>query len=482
MQSFDDIYLLDLHGNSKKKEKALDGGKDENVFDIQQGVAIGLFVKRSKQQEKPAQIYHADLYGTRESKYAGLAENDLNTTKWKTLRPQAPFYLFVPQDETVRAEYEQGWKITEAMPVNVLGFQSHRDSFAINFEQEKLHRRIAEMRHTELSDAEFANRYDLKDSGGWKLGAARKQLREDSHWKEKIIHCAYRPFDTRWAYFSEVAMDRPRRELKDNVAGKTNLCLNSVRQTKSPTWQHAVVTNVPAPAVFVEIKDGSNVFPLYLYPTAKVSLFDDDSLSTTPGGRRPNLAPEFIADFSARLQLSFVPDGCGDLRQTFGPEDIFHYAYAVFHSPAYRSRYAQFLKIDFPRLPLTSDVALFRSLSAMGQELVALHLMEQLPARQTRYPMAGDNTVENVRYTEPADGVPGRVWINKTQYFDNVPPEVWGYHIGGYRVCQKWLKDRKGRQLSYDDLTHYQGIVAALAHTIQLQAAIDEAIGEWPIQ
>ncbi len=478
MQSFDDIYLLDLHGNSKKKEKAPDGGKDENVFDIQQGVAIGLFVKRGKVQNKPAQVYRADLYGTRESKYAGLAENDVSTTHWQTLKPQAPFYLFMPQDETVRAEYEQGWKITDIIPVNVLGFQSHRDDFAIDFEQAQLHQRIAAMRHTELDDDEFAQRYDLKDNRDWKLNLARRQVREDAHWQENLIPCAYRPFDTRWAYFSEAAMDYPRRELKENVAGKENLCLNVVRQTKTEHWQHAVMTDKPAPAVFVEIKDGSTAFPLYLYSSAKTDLFDDSAA----GGRRPNFAPEFIADFSARLQLDFVPDGCGDMKKTFGPEDVFHYAYAVFHSPTYRSRYTEFLKIDFPRLPLTRDVALFRSLCALGKELVALHLMEQLPQLETRYPVAGDNTVDAVRYTEPASGVPGRVWINPAQYFDNVSPEVWGYHIGGYQVCQKWLKDRKGRQLSYDDLTHYRGIVAALARTIELQAAIDEAIGEWPLQ
>ncbi|MHB8562965.1 MAG: type ISP restriction/modification enzyme [Acidiferrobacteraceae bacterium] len=472
MQSFNDIYLLDLHGNSKKKEKAPDGSKDENVFDIQQGVAIGIFVKRGKTQNKPAQVYHADLYGTRERKYAMLGDNDILSSPWKQLQPRVPFYLFVPQDETVRAEYEQGWKITDIIPVNVLGFQSHRDDFAIDFEEEHLYQRIAAMRHTDLDDAEFAQRYDLKDNRDWKLNLARRKIREDAHWEGNIIPCAYRPFDTRWAYFSEVAMDYPRRELKENVADKENLCLNVVRQTKSEHWQHAVMTDKPAPAVFVEIKDGSTVFPLYLYTSAKTDLFDDNAA----GVRRPNLAPEFIKEFATHLHLDFVPDGCGDLRKTFGPEDVFHYAYAVFYSPAYRSRYAEFLKIDFPHLPLTSDVALFRALCPLGKELVALHLMQQLPELTTRYPEAGDNQVEAVHYAEPADDVPGRVWINQQQYFDNVAPEVWGYHIGGYQVCQKWLKDRKGRQLSYDDLTHYQGIVAALARTIELQADIDEAV------
>jgi len=476
MQSFDDIYLLDLHGNSKKKERAPDGGRDENVFDIQQGVAVGLFVKRGKMQDKPAQVYHADLYGTRESKYAGLAENDVSTTSWQALKPQAPFYLFMPQDETVRAEYGQGWKITEAMPVNVLGFQTHRDDFAIDFEQARLHQRIAAMRHTELDDAEFVQRYDLKDAGGWKVSRARQQLREDVCWKEKLIQCAYRPFDTRWSYFSEVAMDRPRRELKENVAGRKNWVLNLPKIVKVD-WRHSYITDCPPTAIVMDI-NGSYGFPLYLYQTAEADLFNNSAAD----GRSPNLAPEFIADFAARLQLNFVQDGYGDLKKTFGPEDVFHYAYAVFHSPSYRSRYAEFLKIDFPRLPLTHDLELFRNLCTLGKELVALHLMEKIPKLETRYPEAGDNTVDVVRYSEPANNAPGRAWINQQQYFDNVPPEVWGYHIGGYQVCQKWLKDRKGRQLSYDDLTHYRGVVAVLARTIELQSAIDDSIGEWPLK
>jgi len=171
---------------------------------------------------------------------------------------------------------------------------------------------------------------------------------------------------------------------------------------------------------------------------------------------------------------------------TFGPEDIFGYMYAVFHSPTYRTRYAEFLKIDFPRLPLTSSRPLFRALSKLGGELVPLHLMDKHAPIRTKYPEEGDNRVEKVRYTEPGQGAPtGRVWINNGQYFENVPPEIWQFHIGGYQVCQKWLKDRKGRVLTYDDLTHYQHIVSALGQTIPLMAEIDQIIndhGGWPIQ
>lgn len=184
--------------------------------------------------------------------------------------------------------------------------------------------------------------------------------------------------------------------------------------------------------------------------------------------------------------MDFVHDGKGDRVKTFGPEDVFSYMYAVFHSPTYRERYSEFLKIDFPRLPLTSNPDLFRSLCKLGDELVPLHLMEQTATNITSYPIAGDSLVEKVRYTAPGEGSSeGRVWINNTQYFEGVPQSVWEFHIGGYQVCDKWLKDRKGRNLTYADLTHYQNTVSALSETIRLMAAIDDVIeksGGFPIK
>lgn len=224
--------------------------------------------------------------------------------------------------------------------------------------------------------------------------------------------------------------------------------------------------------VSLQTKERTYLFPLYLYPAEGEMQFDG-------GKRRPNLNPEFIKAVSEKLGLEFIADGKGDLEQTFGPEDIFTYTYAVFHSPTYRTRYAELLKIDFPRLPLTSDKVLFKSLAAKGSALVSLHLMES-PALNnfiTKYPVAGSNGVEKVTY----EVISQRVYINKTQYFENVTKEVWEFHIGGYQVCQKWLKDRKGRTLTYDELTHYQRVVVALKETIRIMAEIDEAIPGWPI-
>jgi predicted helicase len=184
--------------------------------------------------------------------------------------------------------------------------------------------------------------------------------------------------------------------------------------------------------------------------------------------------------------MQFIPDGKGDLHTTFGPEDIFHYMYAVFHSPAYRERYAEFLKIDFPRLPLTSNVDLFRALCELGERLVGLHLMEKYGRAAPNFPEKGNDTVEKVEYTQSADRPEtGRVYINKAQYFEGVGPGVWEFHVGGYQVCQKWLKDRRGRVLTNSDIRHYQRIVAALAETITLMEQVDAAIDEcggWPVE
>jgi predicted helicase len=501
MKSFDEIYVLNLHGNSKKKERSPDGTKDENVFDIQQGVAIGIFVKQQSKTaiSRAATVHHAHLWGLREmyekvgqvqrligGKYHWLAENDITTTQWETINPEKPFYLFEPQDVDLQAEYEQGWKATEMMPVNVLGFQSHRDHFAIDFDKDKLLARIGEMRDKYLSDQEYTEKYSITNNRDWQLAKARQMLRADAGWQKRIISCLYRPFDLRSCYFSEVAMDYPRSELRQHML-LPNISLNVTRQTKADEWRHALVANTPTPAIYTEIKDGSNAFPLYLYPDPdKKGLFDTNILSNAPGGRRPNLAPAFITSISNKLNMTFIPDGKGDLQQTFGPEDIFNYMYSVFHSPTYRERYVEFLKIDFPRLPLTSNTDLFRELCKLGDRLVGLHLMETSGQITTSYPETGNNVVEKVEYIQPADEPErGRVWINKTQYFAGVPPQVWNFHVGGYQVCQKWLKDRKWRALSYDDTLHYQKIIAALAETIYLMDEIDETIemgGGWPIE
>jgi predicted helicase len=483
MNTFDELYILDLHGNSNKRERSPDGSPDQNVFDIMEGVSIGIFVKKQIEQEESTKVFHQHLYGLREihtenengekeitdGKYHWLSQNDISTTNWIELNPSSPYYLFIPQDKTLKDEYERGWKITEMMPTNVLGFQTHRDHFAIDFDERELKKRIQDLRETRLSDDEIRKLYTIKDNRDWKLERARRDLRANENWEDNLIQFSYNPFDTRFSYFSKVAMDYPRKELLDHVFNKENLCLNVVRQTKMTHWQHAVVSKFPSPAVYVEMKDGSNNFPLYLYSTEAIT-------ATT---KLPNFSDEFIIDLSSKLKLEFIPDGKGDLIKTFAPEDIFNYAYAIFHSPTYCSRYAEFLKVDFPHLPLTSNLNLFRLLVNLGSELVGLHLLDKGIESDVTFSERGSNEVKSIRYEDE------KVWINETQYFGNVPETVWNFHIGGYQVLQKWLKDRKGRPLSFDDLEHYAKVVSALSQTIELMSAIDEAIeenGSFPIE
>ncbi|MEN6370777.1 MAG: type ISP restriction/modification enzyme [Armatimonadota bacterium] len=493
METFDDIYILDLHGNSKKKETAPDGSKDENVFDIQQGVAIGIFVKR-KPATKNTCVHYFDIRGLRTAKNDWLEHNDIYTTYWNKIVPSQSFYLLSPQNQRLIDEYQLGWHIGDILPKNSVGIVTARDSLTIHFDSQSVWNTINDFAN--LPSEIAREKYKLgKDARDWKVSYAQDDIRLSGPTKENISPIIYRPFDKRYTYFTGQCRGfhcMPRIEVMYHMINGDNLGLITNRQTRIK-FDHVFVTRHISDFHILETAHANaSLFPLYLYPSEhKTSLFDEDIDTDTPGGRKPNLAPEFVADIEKKTGMSFVKDGKGDLKETFGPEDVFDYIYAVFHSPTYRTRYAEFLKIDFPRVPLTSNPELFRSLCKLGEELVALHLMEKhgpdMPNYPVDLPMSDEmkDKVGDVRYTAPGQGAEsGRVWINKKQYFENVPPDVWEFHVGGYQVCQKWLKDRKGRVLSYDDLQHYRGIVAALAVTIRIMSEIDETIdqsGGWPI-
>jgi predicted helicase len=487
LETFDDIYVLDLHGNSKKKERAPDGGKDENVFDIQQGVCIGIFVKRK--DGKRNGLRHAEIWGARENKYKWLFGHDAGNTKWKNTRPETPAYWFVPRSDVHKAEYEALHKVTDFMPVHSVGMATGRDHLCIGWSSEEMLGRIKKFATLDVEGAR--KEFQLgEDSEDWTVAGALKDVQAAPFKNKNIIRVLYRPYDTRFTYYtghSRGFICRPRGETMDHLLkgeGK-NLALITSRMTKGEQFGHVQTTRIPSEVICMSSKTSNNgfLFPLYLYPNGKphADLFDHDN------GRRPNLTAKFISDFESKLgKLKFVPDGKGDLKKTLGPEDVFHYMYAVFHASTFRARYAEFLKTDFPRLPLTSNLKLFRGLCGLGEELVALHLMERDGPRKAmpRFPVNGDNIVEKVAYVEPS-GEPGRVWINGNQYFEPVSPEVWNFHIGGYQVAEKWLKDRKGRKLGYDELDTYCRVIAALSETMRIMGEIDKLIdqnGGWPIR
>lgn len=486
MRAFDEIYILDLHGNSRKKETTPDGGKDENVFDIQQGVAIGIFVKhRGSKQDQDARVYHQHLWGLRNAKYNWLIEGGKsgNDAQWIRLTPQPPFYLFTPQSTDIIIEYTQGWKITDAIPMNNLGFQTHRDAIAVAPSRQQLLQQVSSH-----------------------LGKLSDEI------AQSINPALYRLFDIQMVSFSTALNDRPRPDLMRHVF-KENLILGVGKQGQAVdpnNWQVVICSTLHMDANVFR-RGGVNLFPVYLYPSNS-ELFDTSEWPLSDKGRRPNLSKPFVEQISEKLGLEFITDGRGDLHRTFGPEDVFHYAYAIFHSPLYRQRYAEQLKIDFPRLPLTTDVELFRQLVMRGVDLVALHLLEDdyegaywnrhkepSPLTQpiTRF-VRGKNgsTVGAMSKSRAYDPEQKRIYLDTSDiktgsYFEFVEDisvedanETWEFQIGGYQVLHKWLYDRRpqgaepGRTLTDEELTHYQRVVVALYLTRKLMDDIDEVIEE----
>lgn len=518
MRAFDEIYILDLHGNSRKRETPPDGGKDENVFDIMQGVAIGIFVKhrRSKREEKPpAHVFHRHVWGVRENKYSWLTTN-VDTLSfdedWIELEPRTPFYLYIPQSHTaeVATEYEQGWKITDVIPINSVNLRTHRDHFAVDFDRDTLKSRIEDLRRDDLSDSDIRDRYSLRDTRDWSLSTARAKLKSDSSYLSRIIQCHYRPFDTRWIFYTDYLLEFP----ATDVVGQyrfSNLGFSTTRQATSLGFEHILANQFVTEYKFVSHDRNTSSFPLYIYPHPD-RLLEASDYPLSEKGRRPNLSKAFVEQVAEKLGLEFVTDGRGDLHRTFGPEDVFHYAYAIFHSRQYRERYAEQLKIDFPRLPLTTDVELFRQLVMRGVDLVALHLLEDdyegaywnrhnepSPLTQpiTRF-VRGKNgsTVGAMSKSRAYDPEQKHIYLDTSEvregsYFEFVEDisaedanETWEFQVGGYQVLHKWLYDRRpqgaepGRTLTDEELSHYQRVVVALYLTRKLMDDIDEVIEE----
>ena len=482
MDSLGQIYVLDLHGNLKRKERTPDGGKDENVFDIQQGVAVCLYVEPVDCSDDTTTAFHADLWGERDAgpeggKYGWLAANDVASTPWAQLGPTSPRYLLIPRDESLEEEYAAGWGVTDIFPVNSVGVVTARDKLAIQWTADEMRSLAADF--PSCSPAYVRRVYGLGAASDESINNAQRDIL-DHQSGEHLAPILYRPFDFRFTWYSGKTggfIERPRREVMRHMLTGPNvgLCIGRAGQViGSRTWDVCFASG--SPSDFNLFRRGGNcLFPLYTYPTEV-----QEHLGMA---REPNLGKGFVEAVGSSLGLDFVSEGSGNPQESFGPDDVFNYIYAVLNSLQYRSRYADFLKSDFPRVPITSDRSLFVALVAFGNRLVSLHLMESKGDEAPAFPKVGDNTVDRVRHAPPSNGVPGRVFINREQYFEGITPETWAFTIGGYRPAEKWLKDRKGRVLSDDDINHYRQIIAALAGTNHLMHEIDELIeqhGGWP--
>ena len=432
LETFDDVYILDLHGNSKKKEKAPDGGKDENVFDIQQGVSINIFVRTEKKKIGLGNVYHAELYGKREDKFKALNKSDLKNIKWEKLNYSEPYYFFVPKDFGTNNEYEKGFKVDELFNIFSVGIGTKVDSISIDFDKDKLKNRVIDILDSKYKKELLISKFELGSNTTWEYEKALNATFKE----ERIVKYDYRPFDKRYIFYDYNFLSRSRRDVMDNFFDKKNYGLEIGR-----TSFIVFVSDDLSDEHFGGPK--SYKFPLYIWADGET--------------RIPNFKKEII-------------DKIEKIIGKVSSEDIFDYIYAVLHSPNYREKYKEFLKIDFPRVPYPKEVKSFKALVALGAELRGLHLMEseKLDNLITTYPEIGDDKVEKVEYKN------GKVYINKTQYFGGVPENVWNFYIGGYQPAQKWLKDRKGRTLNNADIEHYQKIIVALAETGRIMKEIDK--------
>ncbi|MFA6917871.1 MAG: type ISP restriction/modification enzyme, partial [Candidatus Gracilibacteria bacterium] len=462
MKNFNEIYILDLHGNSLKKETTPEGGKDENVFNIQTGVSIVFLIKHKDQEG--CKIYRSDIFGAKNKKTDWLGKNTIETTKYAEIEPQKEFYLFKKQDGNA-GEYDNFYKVNEIFKTNSVGIVSSRDDLVIDFDKEKLKERIDLLTDENISDQELIDEFKIKEKKNWKLRVVRKTLQQDNNLEDYYREILYRPFDKRSIFYDKAMLERAREEVMRHMGyGNIGLIVNRQIRTKDIT-QMFICENLMDLHILETANASANILPLFLY---------SDEIKSS------NINEGFIQKISEETNQTFKLDQI---------IQIFDYIYGILYLPQYREKYAEQLKIDFPRIPLPSQVAgaeilsenikdskeIFEKISTFGNKLRNLHLLtDPVFEDQSKWNLkiggiksmdTDDWKVTKVEYKQSEK----RVYVNDSQYFEGIEPEVWKYYVGGYQVLDKWLKDRKKaeRCLSLDDLMHYMKIVISLRETIR---------------
>ena len=454
MNTFDKIYVLDLHGSSKKKEVSPDGTADRNVFDILPGVAIIVAIKKNDKKDSAhllSEVFRYDVWGSRDKKYKALMEGRISKILWKNLKPASQKFGFVTRNEALEYEYKIGFSLSDLFPVHVTGYQTHRDAFVISENRLTLISKLRDFANLLIADEVLQDRYFIRESKAWSL---HRQRRRSSFSQLQSLVCAttYRPFDNRYVCLDSSVNDRPRTEIVQHIMNHENLSLLASKQQAKEGFYHIFLSNLPANDCVMSntSREANQIFPLYLYPPP-------NSLDTS---RRVNFDPKIYA---AVCKAAGITGADGDELR------VFDYIYGVLHSPDYRRTYAQFLKIDFPRIPYPQSPEIFAHIAEKGEQLRRLHLMQEAAVGATPYPFRGEGMGEVV---QPAFVDDGSVKINSHQYFADVPRIAWDFHIGGYQPAQKWLKDRKGRELNLDDVRHYQKIIKILVETDRIMKEI----------
>jgi len=494
VNTFDDIYILNLHGNSKIKEVCPDGVKDENVFDIQQGVAINIFVKRQSTSAKKSNVYYSDVWGVREiynksgnlinGKYHWLYANDIFSTQFKKINPITPNYLLIPESGKLKIEYEKGYSIKNLFPINSVGLYTARDRMAIQKSPVILKNILKDFVSLDVEGAR--DKYKLGiDSSDWKVSLAQKDVKENHIIDQNIKPITYRPFDIRYTFYSGKSggfICRPRPNIMRHLADKSNKAICYLRRSRESINSGIFIAKYIVDKTVISSADNAYVAPLYTYLSDE-GLFNGQNSKQEYITKSYNISKDFINHILTLMDLKFKKDGKGDLINSFGPEDVFAYTYSILYSKSYRKRYKEYIERDYPRIPITSNKSLFGILCELGHELIELHLMERYGNNKPEYPIDGNNSIDFVDFRLKSKI--GCIWINDKQYFEEIPASVWNFQIGGYQVCEKWLKDRKGQELTYDDLDHYCNIISIVDETISIMGNIDKNIndnGGWPLK
>lgn len=469
MNTFDQMYFIDLHGNNKPKEVAPDGGNDENVFDIEQGVAISILIKKKGLEKK---VFHADFWGERVVKYNNCLSYSLESVDFKEIKPAKPFYPFTLVNEASKKENESFYSIKEIFKLHSVCVTTHRDSLAVHHGENELIDAINIIKNEKYTNAEIYKLFDFKDNADWKLEEKRKKIISDKNIFSSIRDYDYRLFDKRKILYHKDVIDRGRWEVMEHMKFQ-NIALITNRQVRTNTYQHAFVSTYLTDLHIYETANACpNHFPLYLYqkPTGLFAESSDPNFDS----KSENFSKEFRSFINEKYNKAYTP------------EQILGYVYAILYSPKYRMKYMEFLSMDFPRIPFVDSAKIFENISVLGWELVQTHLLNKIPLGSEfktlgTYKGDGDNLVlkPDYRIITTDQLAQGSIYINKSQYFDNVPEAVYNFYIGGYQVLDKYLKDRKTRTLTIDEIENVENVVKVLAFTIKQMEQIDTLTTDW---
>lgn len=470
LKTFDKIYIIDLHGNSKKKETATDGSKDENVFDIMVGVAIIIAIKKKTKSKKLAELFMYDLYGKRDFKYQFLSENSLKSLPFKKIEYKEPNFYFFKQNVKVQNKYEYGFGLTNLFELYTMGLISKRDKLVTGFEIEEVNKNITYFSDKTHSVEEVCNKFNLQieDKDKWIATESIDSI-QNVDIQDYFRNIVYRPLDNRTIFYHDKFIARPNKKIFSHFKNINNAIIVG-RQGESvggEEWNVLFCTNGLTDQNIFR-RGGGTIFPIYLYP-------DENSLTNE---RTPNLNLEIVKEIEEKLGLKFVNEKIED-STTFAPIDILDYIYAVLHSPSYREKYKEFLKIDFPRVPYPKPET-FWPLVTLGGKLRSLHLLEDISLDERIIDIKGEgellikNSLNKKDFSVEDEKVELR--LNDEVSVVNIPLVAWEFYIGGYQPAQKWLKDRVGRVLNRADMKHYNRIINALCKTDLIMKKIDEVL------